>query len=600
MNLTTRASLLLAPVTLAALMALFCTNLSAGASSSDSKSIDSVADFSLLDHQGNFRHLFYYAKDPQTRAIVLFVQGNGCPLVRKRVPELKRLRDAYASKGVLFWMINANLQDQRDEVVKEAAEFGIDLPILMDETQLVAKGLKITHTGEAIVIEPNSWRIRYRGAIDDSLSYETQKPTVQHEYLKEALDAILAGEDIKTKPTVAPGCAITFAKTQAKVSYTETIAPLLKANCVQCHTRGGIGPFSMASYEKVQGWSDMIREVLVTRRMPPWQADPHVGKFDNDFSLSPEQIRTLVQWIDAGAPRGKGADPLVGYQPELPEWKLGTPDYMIKIPEQSVAAEGVFDYRYITVQAPNTEDVWLRAVEIVPGNTHVLHHIIATTVMPGEDRNKQQKGLAGYAPGLGPDLLPAGTGRLLKAGCSIVFQLHYTASGKAETDRSRLGLYVSKNPPEQELQSGVLINSEFKIPPGDRESVASKSYRFDRDALLYSMNPHMHLRGKWMRYTAHYPDGTEELLLNVPNYRFDWQHTYNLKVPKPMPKGTKLVVEAAWDNSPLNLNNPDSTATVGWGEQTFNEMFFASYRYTYPDAKLPDAKTTEKMTSELN
>ena len=142
-----------------------------------------------------------------------------------------------------------------------------------------------------------------------------------------------------------------------------------------------------------------------------------------------------------------------------------------------------------------------------------------------------------------------------------------------------------------------MINSEFKIPPGDREYVASKSYRFDRDALLYSMNPHMHLRGKWMRYTAHYPDGTQELLLSVPNYRFDWQRTYNLKVPKLMPKGTELVAEAAWDNSPLNLNNPDSTATVGWGEQTFNEMFFASYRYTYPDVKIPDAKTAEKMTA---
>ena len=240
MNLTTRASFFLGRVTLAALVALFCTNLDAGTPSSDSKSIDSVADFSLLDHQGNFRHLFYYAKDPQTRAIVLFVQGNGCPLVRKRVPELKRLRDAYAAKGVVFWMINANLQDQRDEVVKEASEFGIDLPILLDETQLVAKALKITHTAEVIVIEPNSWRIRYRGAIDDSLSFETQEPKVQHAYLKEALDAMLAGEDVKTKTTSAPGCAITFAKTPAKVSYTETVAPMLKANCVQCHTRGGI------------------------------------------------------------------------------------------------------------------------------------------------------------------------------------------------------------------------------------------------------------------------------------------------------------------------------------------------------------------------
>src|SRR5687767_6599338 len=151
-----------------------------------------VSDFALIDHQGAFRHLYYYAKDPQTRAIVLFVQGNGCPLVRKQVPQLKRLRDAYGTNGVVFWMINANRQDRREEIAKEAAEFEIDLPILLDETQLVAKGLKVTRTGEAIVIEPNSWRIRYRGAIDDRLSFETEKPKAKHEFLKDALDALLA------------------------------------------------------------------------------------------------------------------------------------------------------------------------------------------------------------------------------------------------------------------------------------------------------------------------------------------------------------------------------------------------------------------------
>lgn len=356
-----------ARLSLMLLAAALCLELRAQAPSSPGKPSDAVKDFALLDHQGAFHHLYYYAKDPATKAIVLFVQGNGCPLVRKRVPELKRLRDAYGTNGVVFWMINANTQDSRDEVAKEAAEFGIDIPILLDETQLAAKALNITRTGEAIVIEPNSWRIRYRGAIDDRLSYETQKPVAQHAYLKEALDALLAGKAVKPEVTSAPGCVVTYGKA-AVASYSETIAPMLKASCVQCHTRGGIGPFAMSSHEKVRGWTEMMREVLVTRRMPPWQADPHVGKFGNDFSLSTADTRTLVQWIDAGAPRGAGKDPLVGYQPELPEWKLGKPDYVVDIPEQSVAAEGVFDYRYVTVDAPNAEDVWLRATEIVPGD----------------------------------------------------------------------------------------------------------------------------------------------------------------------------------------------------------------------------------------
>ena len=552
-----------------------------------------VQDFALLDHKGAFRHLYYYAKDPATKAIVLFVQGNDCPLVRKRIPHLKRLRDDYASKGVLFWMINANTQDGRDDVAKEAAEFGIDLPILLDPMQLVAQALKITRTAEAIVIEPNSWRIRYRGAIDDRLGYETEKPDAQHEYLKDALDALLAGKSVKTEVTSVPGCVITYPKTVTP-SYSETIAPMLKANCVQCHTRGGIGPFAMSNYEKVRGWSEMIREVLVTRRMPPWQADPHFGKFGNDFSLSPEQTRTLVQWIDAGSPRGTGEDPLAGYQPELPEWRLGKPDFIVEIPEQSVAAEGIFDYRYILVDVPNKEDVWLRATEIIPGNKRVLHHIIANTIMPGEDR-KSEKALTGYAPGMGPDLLPKGTGRLLNAGSKIVFQLHYTASGKAETDRSRLGLYLAKEVPEKELRSRVLMDTRFQIPPGAGEFTTRKSRRFEKDALLYTMNPHMHLRGKSMRYIARYPNGTEEVLLNVPNYDFGWQRNYELKEPKRLPKGTEIIVEAAWDNSALNLNNPDPSKKVGWGDQTFNEMFFASYRYTYADpdpAVAPKSATT--------
>ena len=551
---------------------------------------ESVGDFALLDHKGAFRQLYYYAKDPQTKAIVLFVQGNGCPLVRKRVPELKRLRDTYGPKGVVFWMLNANAHDSRAEVLKEATEFGMDMPILLDETQLVAEGLKIKRTAEAIVIEPNTWRIRYRGAIDDRLSYETEKPQAKPEFLKDALDALLAGQPIKTEVTSAPGCVVSYEKTAAP-SYCETIAPMLKANCVGCHARGGIGPFAMSNYERVRGWTDTIREVLLTRRMPPWQADPHVGKFGNDFSISTEQTRTLVQWIDAGAPRGKGDDPLEGYQPELPEWKLGKPDYIIDIPEQSVAAEGIFDYRYVSVDVPNTEDVWLRATEILPGNRRVLHHIIATTIMPGQDRQRDGRSLTGYAPGMGPDLLPKGTGRLLKAGANIVFQLHYTASGKAEMDRSRLGLYLAKEAPAHELRSNVLIDYRFQIPPGEREFVSRKSRKFDKDALLYTMNPHMHLRGKWMRYVARYPDGNEEVLLNVPNYRFDWQRNYELAEPKRIPKGTEIIVEAAWDNSALNLNNPDPTKMVGWGDQTFNEMFFASYRYVYPDMQPPVART---------
>ena len=220
------------------------------------------------------------------------------------------------------------------------------------------------------------------------------------------------------------------------------------------------------------------------------------------------------------------------------------------------------------------------------GNIRVLHHIIASTIMPGQDREKNGKALTGYAPGMGPDTLPAGAGIRLKAGARIIFQLHYTASGKAEKDRSRLGLYLAKEPPKTGLQRAAVIDYKFRIPPGAREFTARQSRRFDKDVLLYTMNPRMHFRGKWMRYSARYPDGTQELLLSVPNYRFDRQRNHELKESRLLPKGTELVVEAAWDNSPRNLNNPDPTMTVGWGDQTFNKMSYASYRFTVVDAKV--------------
>ena len=552
-----------------------------------------AADFALLDQHGELHRLHYYSKDANTRAIVLFVQGNGCPLVRKQVPELKRLRSAFASQGVKFWMINANPQDTRAEIAAESAEFEMDFPVLKDESQIVARTLEIRRTAEVLVIDPANWQIRYRGAVDDRFSYGSRKSEAEHSWLKNSLEALLAGNPVNTTETRAAGCAITFPDPDVTpTAYRETIAPLLKQNCVGCHTKGGIGPFAMSSYEKVNGWSDMIREVLMTRRMPPWQADPHVGHFGNDFSLTPEQTTTLVQWIDAGAPRGEGEDPLVSYRPELPEWQLGPPDFVVEIPEQKVEAEGVFDYRYVVVDAPNQQDVWLRGLETLPGNKRVLHHIIASAVPPGGDIKKDRKALTGYAPGMGPDRMPEGTGILLKAGSKIVFQMHYTASGKAETDRSRLGFYRAGAPPAKELHSGVLIDHKVRIPPGDRAFAATKSRTFDKPVLLYSMNPHMHLRGKSMRYTARYPDGTEEVLLNVPDYRFDWQHSYELKEPKPLPAGTQLSVKAVWDNSALNLNNPDPSQTVGWGDQTFNEMFYASFSFTDAEVLPPPAPRT--------
>ncbi len=321
--------------------------------------------------------------------------------------------------------------------------------------------------------------------------------------------------------------------------------------------------------------------------MPPWQADRHIGDFKNDLSLSPNEKSALIRWIKADMPFSGKKDPLKEIPPASTHWSLGKPDAILEIPKQSIPAEGIIDYRHLTLETPFDRDVWLRAIEIIPGNTQVLHHVIATAFMPDEEE-KSSRFIAGYAPGSGPDLFPENTGILLKAGSKIRFQLHYTTSGRSETDQTQLGLFLHYQIPERELVFDVVIDSKFRIPPRDGEFVISKSNEFDTDVILYSMNPHMHFRGKWMRYEAHYPDGRMETLLSVPNFNFNWQRSYSLTQPKLLPAGTRLKVYAAWDNSSLNTANPDPSKEVRWGDQSFDEMFFAMYKYTEANSSTSD------------
>jgi hypothetical protein len=543
-----------------------------------------IDNFTLIDHLGKSHELDYYCRMPGVRGIALFVHGVGCPLVQKRLPELRRLRDEYQGKGILFGMLNANLQDDLEDIVEEAREFGIDMPVLVDTAQLVGGMLGLKRTAEMLLIRTGDKSLIYRGPIDDRMSYQKEKPQAEKLYLAEALDALLSNKPVPVAVVDAPGCLITLPSPDAgkDISYSETIAPILMNKCASCHSKGGIGPFAMSSYRKVAGWSEMMREVVLTRQMPPWQADPHFGEFENDIALTPDEAQALVSWIDADCPRGEdGEDPLEDFHPDIPEWDLGAPDKLIELPEQEVAAEGVFKYRYVTIDSPFAEDVWLRGVQISPGNTRVLHHVIVTSHFPDQKgKRKSERSVAGYAPGMGAYEFPEGSGILLKKGTKLRFQLHYTASGKPETDRTRLGLYLAREQPAREFHTDVLIKHDFVITPGDNEFVAEKSRVTPFPILLYSMNPHMHYRGKWMRYEATLPDGETRTLLNVPNYHFNWQRDYHLKEPVLLPKGTRLTVKAAWDNSALNPHNPDPGKAVRWGDQSFEEMFFASYKFT--------------------
>lgn len=554
---------------------------------------DRVDNFRLLDHTGISRELYYFS---DLKAVVLMAQGNGCDVVRKSLPELQALRDKYRAQGVELLMINSNLSDSRGAIEKTARTQGIDVPILLDETQIIGESLGLKRNGELLIIDTKGWKVAYRGPVSANGTTHAAN----------AIDSILGATPVKNarvEIAKSKGCDLKFPeaeRTQAhgKISYEKTIAPLLIDNCVTCHRQGGIGPWQMTSYDMIRGFSPMIREVVRTERMPPWHADPHYNAFSNDRSLSKEEIKTLVHWIEAGSPRGTGADPLAQLQKQWPEWSLGPPDLIVEIPGFDVPATGVIPYQTPMISNPLDHDVWVRAVDFQPGDRTVLHHIIAT-MGTTEDSVRDGGSFGGYVPGAGPIVMPENTGVLVPKGSTFFFQMHYTVSGKATRDVSRMGLYFRKDAPPHQMRTVALLNFKLQIPANTKAYTEIASKTFEHDIIVYNLLPHSHFRGKASNFVATYPDGRKEVLLSVPNYDFNWQTTYELRTPKLLPAGTKVTHSTTWDNSTQNKANPDPSRVVPWGRQSWDEMLYGVIRYRYVNesdaaaSPAPNAKVSQ-------
>jgi hypothetical protein len=555
-------------------------------------------DFRLIDHQGNSRSLYYHQNDVNVKGFALIFTGNGCTKVQQMVSTLKSLRDQFTPQGIVFWLIDANAADNRSNIVAEASSLGLNLPILHDRAQLVARAYHASGTPEAVCVDKLGWRIFYRGAIDDRLGAVTNSLTQY--YLKNALTDFLANRTVTPRQTQTNGCAITLTPVPTP-SYSTDIAPLLLNKCYACHNVGSIAPFAMTNYSIVQFQALQIKAEILAGRMPPWHADPHFNTFANDASLSPAEAATLVTWIDAGAPRGAGPDPLASAPPATNypfAWpsSLGTPSTIIAIANQSIPATGTVDYRYVnyTYTGPT---VWLRAAVLLPGTVPVVHHILA--YHKGVD-NTLFSFLTGYAPGTGIGAFPPGTGKLLTNNTALQFQLHYIAIGQATNDTSYLGLYTMPAPPAAALIQASAPNTSFSIPANtsDHEATtASFVLSGTKAAYLYELSPHLHARGSRFLYEAIYPAGSNpatEVLLSVPYYVFHWQTSYRFAQPKYLPAGTSIRCTCAWDNSTQNQelmelfydqDNPnhaqyDPNNAVGWGDQTWNEMFIGYFNYS--------------------
>jgi len=522
---------------------------------------ETVDNFRLIDHKGGAQELYYHS---DVKAVVLLTHMNGCDGVKAAAATLAPLQAKYPN--VEFLMLNSNLDNTREAIAEDAKKLALNAPIMVDDTQLVGESLGVKANGEAFVIASQAgWKVAYRGAASG---------------VDEALGAVIAGKPVAKATTAATGCAVAFPElakraAHAQISYEKTIAPLLEQKCVACHREGGIGPWQMSSYEMIKGFAPMIREVVRTKRMPPWHADPHYGAWANDRGLTAEQAKTLVHWIEAGAPRGTGSDPLKEQKKSWPEWKLGQPDLIVETPPFTTVPTGVMPYQNVTVKNPLKEDKWIRAIDYLPGQRAVLHHVIAS--VGGETFGATS--LNNYVPGAEPLVMPEGNGILLKAGSTFHFQMHFTSNGQALTDVTKLGLYFMKEPPAHQFRSLILAQPRLKIPAGAQYHPETAISTFKDDSVIYSLHPHAHFRGKSASFVARYPDGREEMLLNIPVYDFNWQATYDLAKPITVPAGTKIVYTQVFDNSTLNKANPDPNRTVTWGEQTWDEMVFGVVRY---------------------
>ncbi len=546
-----------------------------------------VDNFRLVDEIGR-SHELYALKD--AKAVVVVMQTVGSDDMRKIAPELEKVRAEYASKGVEFMMMNSSPDATRDAVAADVKALGVNMPVLMDELQLVGGQMGASKSSEVFVIEPNTWKIAYRGPLTAGKG-KSAKPLAVN-----AIDALVTGQSVAVASAPVKGAATiafpdrtpTAKAAFQNISYTKTIAPIIEEKCIVCHEQGGIAPFAMDSYEKVKAFAPMIRETIRTDRMPPWDVDPHVGKFKDDKSLSSEQIKTMVRWVEAGAPRGEGDDPLAAKKHVAPEWPLGKPDMIVEIPSYTVPAQGVVDYQYPVVDNPLTQPKWLRASTTLVDSRQVVHHVLSGFInneSSGSSMANWGASVGGYTVGMESVSNPKGYGTYMPAGGKYGFQMHYTPYGKETVSKQRVGLYFYKDneKPEFVMREMPLVDQFIKLPPNDGAHKETAYFLFPKDAMLYTTVVHAHYRGTYSNLKIVYPDKTEKMILNVPHYDFNWQRMYEYDQPIPIPAGSKLVATYIYDNSKRNPANPDPSKEVVWGDQSFEEMFYTSLRYRWMD-----------------
>ncbi|MEO7521552.1 MAG: redoxin domain-containing protein [Gemmatimonas sp.] len=553
-----------------------------------------------------------------TRGAVVVVRDAECPVSQRYSPRLAELEKSYGAKGFNFVYIDATPHSGK-ESRDDAAKYGLTGRVVLDSAKRLLGALRATSSAEAFVIDA-AGTLRYRGAVDDQYGITFHKDAATTHWLRDALDRVIANKDVSTPSTEASGCMFEVdldAPGAARpVTYHNRVSRIIQQKCESCHRVDGLAPMPLQNYRQVFERRAVVSFMTSSRRMPPWSANPKVGEWANDPSLSKQELADLLSWVKVGAPQG-----IVGEAPlkraYTPGWEMGKPDAIVQIPDTfRIPAQGVVQYKYSYAKTNFDSDKWIAAMEIHPTAPKVVHHVLVFLEEPGRKAPNDPTrkpgepapngGVDGFfaatAPGSPAAVFPLGAAKKLPKGAWLKFQIHYQPNGTEQVDQTRIGLMFADDSTMvsgkfAEVQSKSAFNTRFAIPPGDGNYQVNASTTFRTSGTLLSLFPHTHLRGKAWKIELMNADSTKTLLLDVPRYDFNWQTFYSFKTPVRVQPGQRLIATAWYDNSKANPFNPDPTATVRFGEQTFEEMMIGYFDWI-PDAPsaapAPRADTAKK------
>lgn len=535
-------------------------------------------DFGLLDQHGKFHQLSRYSND--NLVLIMPVSMND-PDSLVNAHAMQSLAHEMADQGIVALFLESDAAalhdpETRTQAIADwASAQDLTLPVLIDGSQTTAATLEVEALGEVIGMDPGGLSPYFRGQWDETA-------------VRTAISDILAGRPVRPTFAEPAGPTLTYhyqeTFTERGISYVDDIAPLLTERCAFCHIEDGLAPWAMNRYLMVMGWSPMMRETLVTKRMPPGQIDGQVGNWQKSHELSDEELAMLVTWIDQRAPREGEEDPLAEPRPEPPEWEAGEPDLIVDLPAQQIPATGTVDFMVERVPLSLQQDRWLSGIAYNVGEKSVLHSVLVYAIDKANGTNDPVELISPdnsdyfsvFVPGETVDQFSPDTGFLLKADQDLVVKLRYLTSGREELDETRLGLYFRDTPPQRRLRTITLQDEELAIPPNTaNHKVVMRSETLSEDVRLESYSPHAHSRGTQMRLYLETPEqgDEDELLINVANFNFNWQLDYRQANENWLPDGSRLRAETIYDNSEANPFNADPDQELSHTYSDQGEMF---------------------------